>query len=275
MPNYKIDEELEELKKELDSYRPLPEETAKSLKGNLMLKYNQESNAIEGNSLTISETKVLLENGITAKGKPFKDHLDIINHQKAIEFLSDLVREKSVLSERDILDFHYLLLKGTENSDSAGAYRRVPVTIIGATHKTTPPFLIQKDMEDLLIWHNEALAKEMNPVTRAALLHTKFVRIHPFIDGNGRTARLLLNTELLKAGYPMAIIKKEDRAEYYDALESVGWLEDFSKIVAFIQENVKETAKFMLDIARQTSEDKLDFENRDNKNSIRRKTHRR
>lgn len=216
MPNYKIDEELEELKKELDSYRPLPEETAKSLKGNLMLKYNQESNAIEGNSLTISETKVLLENGITAKGKPFKDHLDIINHQKAIEFLSDL-----------------------------------------------------------LIWHNEALAKEMNPVTRAALLHTKFVRIHPFIDGNGRTARLLLNTELLKAGYPMAIIKKEDRAEYYDALESVGWLEDFSKIVAFIQENVKETAKFMLDIARQTSEDKLDLENRDNKNSIRRKTHRR
>ena len=154
MPNYKIDEELEKLKKELDSYRPLPEETAKSLKGNLMLKYNQESNAIEGNSLTISETKVLLENGITAKGKPFKDHLDIINHQKAIEFLSDLVREKSVLSERDILDFHYLLLKGTENSDSAGAYRRVPVTIIGATHKTTPPFFIKNDMEDFVILDN-------------------------------------------------------------------------------------------------------------------------
>lgn len=256
MIDYKIDEELEELKKELDSYRPLPKETANSLRENLMLRYNQESNAIEGNSLTISETKVLLENGITAKGKPFKDHLDIINHQKAIEYLEDLVRENLVLTQRDILNFHYLLLKGTENSDNAGVYRKVPVTISGTAHQTTPPFLIQKDMEDLLIWHNEALTQNLNPVIRAALLHTKFARIHPFIDGNGRTARLLLNTELLKAGYPMAIIKKEDRAEYYDALESVGWLEDFNKIVEFMQENVKETTKFMLDIAKQTGEDK-------------------
>lgn len=252
MFNFKIDHELEELKKELDSYRPLPQETASSLRENLMLRYNQESNAIEGNSLTISETKVLLEDGITAKGKPFKDHLDIINHQKATLFLSSLVQEKSILTERDILNFHYLLLKGTENSDSAGVYRSVPVAITGTTHKTTPPFLIKKDMEDLIRWHNEALAKDLHPVARSALLHTKFVRIHPFIDGNGRTARLLLNTELLKAGYPMAIIKKEDRAEYYDALESVGSFENFDKIVTFIQENVKETTKFMLDIARQT-----------------------
>lgn len=251
MYEFKVDYELETLKKELDSYRPLPKETAKSLQSNLMLRYNQESNAIEGNLLTLSETKVLLENGLTAKGKPFKDHLDIINHQKAILFLNDLVQKKASLTQKDILNFHYLLLKGTQNSDSAGIYRRVPVAITGSIHKTTPPLLIQKDMDDLIIWHNEALSKKMHPVVRSALLHTKFVRIHPFIDGNGRMARLLLNTELLKSGYPMAIIKKDDRVEYYDALESVGLSNNFDKIIAFIQENVKETTKFMLDIIRQ------------------------
>lgn len=251
MYDYQIDNELKELKRELDNYRPLPQETANSLKRHLMLVYNQESNAIEGNSLTIYETKVLLENGLTAKGKPFKDHLDIINHQKAILFLENLVRQKSILCEKDILDFHYLLLNGTENSDNAGIYRKAPVTITGASYQTTPPFLIKKSIEDLLVWHDEALNQNLNPIIRGAVLHTKFVRIHPFIDGNGRTARLLLNTELLKAGYPMAIIKKDDRAEYYEALESVGESENFSKIIEFIQKNVKDTINFILNFARQ------------------------
>ena len=115
-------------------------------------------------------------------------------------------------------------------------------------------------MEDLLIWHNEALKENLNPVIRSAILHTKFARIHPFIDGNGRTARLLLNTELLKVGYPMAIIKKEDRADYYEALENVGNNEDFSDIVAFIQKEVKETAKFILDVVNQTKHKEDDKE---------------
>ena len=265
--SYKIDNELEELKKELDSYRPLPKETAISLEKHLMLLYNQESNAIEGNSLTLSETKVLLESGITAKGKPFKDHLDIINHQKAIEFLKDLIKEKTPLSKRDILDFHYLLLKGSENEKYAGIFRNVPVFITGSTHKTTPPYLLEKEIKDLLIWHNEVLKENLNPVIRSAILHTKFARIHPFIDGNGRTARLLLNTELLKVGYPMAIIKKEDRADYYEALENVGNNEDFSDIVAFIQKEVKETAKFILDVVNQTKhKEEIDKLNNDLKN---------
>lgn len=246
MEVYIVDLELEYLKKEIDKHRPFPSHTAKSLQDSLMLEYNQESNAIEGNSLNLYETMVLLERGITAGGKPLKDHLDIINHEKAIDFLLDLVKEKKELSLSQILDFNYLILKDSEHSREAGKFRKVPVSIKGASYIPTQPYLIEKEIEELIAWNNAN--KELNPVIRAIILHTRFVQTHPFIDGNGRTARLLLNLELLKTGYPIAILRARDRVKYYEALANTNNRENYTNIIKLVQNSSKETALYMLDI---------------------------
>lgn len=209
--------ELERMRTLLNQYRPLNPQIMQQIQTDLMMKYNQQSNAIEGNSLDIFETKVLLENGITANGKPFKDHLDILNHQQAIHYLIDLVKHNQVLDENTVRNFHYLILQKTENEREAGKYRTVPVTISGAEHQPPQPFLVKPQMEALIAWNMQNL-NSLNPIERVAILHSRFVAIHPFIDGNGRTGRLLLNLELMKAGYQVAVLKAENRADYYRAL---------------------------------------------------------
>lgn len=210
-------EELDCYKSILDKHRPLNKSILQQIEQDLLVKYNQQSNAIEGNSLTIFETRVLLESGITANGKPFKDHLDILNHQEAIFYLIDLVKENKPLSESIIKDFHYLLLQKTEHSREAGKYRTIPVVIQGAEHLPPQPYLVSQKMEALIEWNNKQ--QILHPIQRIAELHNRFVGIHPFIDGNGRTGRLIMNFELLKAGYQIAIIKAEQRANYYQALQ--------------------------------------------------------
>ncbi|WP_439258196.1 Fic family protein [Lonepinella sp. BR2271] len=210
--------QLKKLLDLLNSKRPFNEITAKSIQDHFDLKYNQQSNAIEGNSLTLSETKILLENGITAKGKPFKDHLDIINHQQAIFYLQDVVREKLPLSEKIIREFHYLLLKGSENERYAGVYRTIPVMISGAEHIPPQPYLLPSKMADLVSDYQKNLAVTDDNIALIAKLHADFVAIHPFVDGNGRTGRLLMNFELMKNGYPLAIIPFDSRDDYYQAL---------------------------------------------------------
>lgn len=228
-----MDFEAIDLKKHmLDKSRPLSRHTLKSLRENVLVEWTYNSNAIEGNTLTISETKVVLE-GITVGGKTIREHLEAINHRDAILFLEELVKKNDLLTEWNIKNIHHLVLKNIDN-ENAGRYRTENVIISGAKHRPPEHYLVKEQMEQLVKNCNGTWQK-LHPVKRATLLHSEFVKIHPFVDGNGRTARLLLNFELMKKGYPPIIIKKEIRSQYYDALDmahTTGNHEIFTKLVA-------------------------------------------
>lgn len=225
-------EELDEKKAILDSKRPLPKETLKSLEENFKLEWTYNSNAIEGNTLTLKETKVVLE-GITIGGKTMREHLEVINHKEAIEFLEELINDNSELSEMDIKNIHALVLKGIDD-ENAGRYRTENVIISGASH-IPPESVVVPELMEKLIYRYDEWKERYHPIIVAALLHAEFVKIHPFIDGNGRTARLLMNFETMKNGYPPIIIKTKQRHKYYDALDKgamIGNYTDFVKMVA-------------------------------------------
>ena len=207
--------EIDSKKALLNAKRPLPEYTLKSIRENLLLEWTYNSNAIEGNTLTLLETKVVLE-GITVGGKTLREHLEVINHREAIFYVEDIVKKNESLTEWQIKGIHNLVLKGI-NDNYAGSYRDQQVIISGAKHIPPEPFLVKDKMEELIKWYDNG--KELHPVERAAMLHIIFVGIHPFIDGNGRTSRLLLNLELMKNGYPPIIIRAENRLKYYIALD--------------------------------------------------------
>ena len=217
-------------KAKLDGARPLPAHTVASLREKLALEWTYHSNAIEGNTLTLRETKVVLE-GITVGGKSIREHFEALNHRDAILYVEEVVHGNEPLSERLIKEIHALVLKGIE-PEHAGRYRQENVAIAGASH-TPPDFLhLPQEMHELIAWHAGAMG--MHPILRAAELHTRFVEIHPFIDGNGRTGRLLLNFELMKAGFPPAVIRKEDRLAYYDALDEACASRDYSGIADLV-----------------------------------------
>lgn len=194
----------------LDSYR-----IAQALE----LEYTFESNRIEGNTLTLKETDLVINEGITISGKSMREHLEAINHTEAVEYLKHLVDTKIYLKERDLLQLHNLILRGID-SENAGKYRNVQVMIKGSKHMPPQPFLVAKQMEDLFLWY-EMNKKKMHPVLLAAELSERMVSIHPFIDGNGRTSRLIMNLILLKNGFVIANIKGDNssRMEYYQVLE--------------------------------------------------------
>ncbi|XPV75092.1 MAG: Fic family protein [Desulfovibrio sp.] len=207
-----------ELKEKLDTFRPLQSDIVKQLKADMQVRFTYNSNAIEGNTLTIYETKAVLEDGITISGKSMNEHLEAINHKEALNFLEELVQQDEELTERTIRDIHAIILQGIDR-DNAGTYRTKNVIISGANH--TPPEALQVPpaMGNFIAAY--ATWKDMHPVERAARVHAEFVNIHPFIDGNGRTSRLLMNLELMKAGYPPLIIPVEGRATYYANLDTV------------------------------------------------------
>jgi Fic family protein len=236
-------ESIDQKKKLLDQKRPLPLNTVSSLRKNLLIEWTYNSNAIEGNTLTLSETKVVLE-GITVGGKSMKEHLEVINHKDAILYLEDLVAKNTLLSEWDIRNIHQLVLK-TIDDPNAGTYRRENVLIAGAKHRPPQHFLVKEQMERLIAAYAGAWQK-FHPIERAALLHGEFVRIHPFIDGNGRTARLLLNFELMKAGYPAVVIKKEQRVAYYDALDQADTSGDYGEFIELLASCVEESLDLWL-----------------------------
>ena len=195
-------DEVDSLKKVLDSKRPIPKETLKSLRESINLEWTYNSNGIEGNNLTLRETQVVLE-GITVGGKSIKEHLEAINHEKAILFLDDLVKN---------------------------------VTIKGATHIPPDYLKVPELMEKLILTYNTW--SEYHPIIQAALLHGELVKIHPFVDGNGRTSRLLMNLVLMNNGYNPVIIKKESRLKYYEALDKAhitGNYTDFVKLVTKLE----------------------------------------
>lgn len=203
-----------DLKKvELESRRPLTAGEVARLNEEFIVEYTYNSNAIEGNTLTLRETDLVLR-GLTIDGKPLKDHMEAVGHKEAFDFVSELVKDNVPISEGIIKQIHYLVL--ADKREDRGVYRRVPVRIMGAQHEPVQPYLIKPKMEQLLY---DFAASTEHIVTKLARFHIEFEGIHPFIDGNGRTGRLLVNLELMKSGFPPIDIKFTDRIAYYNAFD--------------------------------------------------------
>ena len=227
-------DKVDELNNKLNSKRPFSKETLKSLRNSINLEWTYNSNGIEGNTLTLRETQIVLE-GITVGGKTLREHLEAINHEKAIEYIEDLVKEKNPVTEWNIKNIHQLVLKEIDDKN-AGKYRSENVAIMGATH-TPPDHLIVPELMEKLILNYQKWNK-YHPIIKAALIHGELVKIHPFIDGNGRTFRLVMNLSLMNSGYLPVIIKKENRLEYYNALDkahTTGDYTDFVKLVTNLE----------------------------------------
>lgn len=205
--------QIEQKKDELDHKRPLTEGEVARLNEEFVVEYTYNSNAIEGNTLTLRETDLVLR-GLTIDQKPLKDHMEAVGHKEAFEFVSEMVKSNTPLSEKLIKQIHYLVL--ADKKEDRGVYRRVPVRIMGAKHEPVQPYLIAPKMEQLLKDYEN---NNEHIVTKLARFHIEFESIHPFIDGNGRTGRLLVNLELMKAGYPPIDIKFTDRIAYYNAFD--------------------------------------------------------
>ena len=215
----------------------------KQLKIDLNIKWTYNSTGIEGNSYTLNQTRILLAEGITIGGKRLVEHLEIIGHSEAIEYLEDIIENNVELTEREIKNIHSLVTKDIENVNS-GAYRNNAVYISGSKHIPPQPYLVSEKMEELMLWYNNE-SKNIHPIERAAILHGEFVSIHPFIDGNGRTARLLLNFELMKNNYPAIIIEIEEREKYFDALEVGNLSGNWDKFTEFVREKCEERIDYM------------------------------
>lgn len=204
---------IDKKKKELDGRRPLTDGEVARLNEEFIVEYTYNSNAIEGNTLTLRETDLVLR-GLTIDQKPLKDHMEAVGHKEAFEYVSELVKDNVPISENVIKQIHFLVL--ADKKDDRGVYRRVPLRIMGAQHEPVQPYLIEPKMEQLLRDFKES---SEHIVTKLARFHIEFEGIHPFIDGNGRTGRLLVNLELMKAGYPPIDIKFTDRITYYNAFD--------------------------------------------------------
>lgn len=205
--------QIDRKKKDLDSRRPLTDGEVERLNEEFIIEYTYNSNAIEGNTLTLRETDFVLR-GLTIDQKPLKDHMEAIGHKEAFEFVCELVKDNVPINESIIKQIHYLVL--ADKKEDRGVYRRVPVRIMGAQHEPAQPYLIEPKMQQLL---SNFVASTEHIVTKLARFHIEFEGIHPFIDGNGRTGRLLVNLELMKAGYPPIDIKFTDRIAYYNAFD--------------------------------------------------------
>ena len=226
--------EVDVQKEQLSALRPLPEEALKKIQDALDIEYTYESNRIEGNTLTLQETALVVNEGVTISGKSMREHLEAINHAEAISYIKDIAKQDIEISERTIKEIHALILHGIDR-ENAGRYRTVPVMISGSTHMPPQPYLIEKQMEDFILRFKQMEAEKVHPVL-IAYLHDELVRIHPFIDGNGRTSRLLMNLYLLRHGYVIITLKGSNDAKvnYYKALEmshTEQLPEDFQKLV--------------------------------------------
>lgn len=223
---------LTEKKQRLDKYRPLPPELVKNLDDWFRVELTYTSNAIEGNALTRQETALVVEKGITVEGKSIREHLEAINHAQALEFIKSLVQKKrEALTEADILDIHRVILTKIDDAN-AGRYRTVPVRIAGSTVVMPNPVKVSDLMKGFVKWliapNNE------HAIIISADAHYKLVSIHPFVDGNGRTTRILMNLLLMQEGYPPALIRKEDRKRYITSIEQGqlgGSLQDYYELI--------------------------------------------
>ncbi|HEY9621553.1 MAG TPA: Fic family protein [Crinalium sp.] len=208
---------IQQLKTWLDAFRPLPPTVVSELRQRYQVRFTYHSNALEGNTLTQSETELVLTTGITIGGKTLQEHLEVIGHAEAIAYIEGLAQQSTPIGEWEIRQIHSLILRKI-NPEEAGRYRNLDVQAAGTGYIYPPHYLLSELMADFVGWLNSADAQALHPVLYAAEAHHRFVTIHPFRDGNGRTGRLLMNLLLLRTGYPIAIISNENRQRYIEAL---------------------------------------------------------
>jgi Fic family protein len=204
-------------KARLDALRPLPPAAVHRLEEQLAIEWTYNSNAIEGSTLTLRETQLILEQGITIGGKSLREHFEVVNHREAIGLVESLAAKRDPITTGVVRQLHALVLARIDD-ENAGQYRQLPVRIAGAAHEPPPAWEVPAHMTDWAVWLAQEEAQRAGPVELAAVAHHRLVSIHPFLDGNGRTARLVMNLVLLRAGYPPAIIARANRAQYYRAL---------------------------------------------------------
>jgi Fic family protein len=210
-------QQIDQLKTWLDSFRPLPPILVSELKKLYDVKFTYNSNAIEGNTLTQSETELVLKTGITIGGKTLNEHLEVIGHKDAIDYIETLTQAETTVGEWEIKQIHNLILRSV-SPEEAGRYRQLDVQAAGTEYRYPPHYLLTDLMQDLSEWLNSPTAKALHPLIYAAEAHLRFVAIHPFRDSNGRTGRLLMNLLLLQAGYPIVIISNQVRKDYIDTV---------------------------------------------------------
>ncbi len=243
-------EVISQIKEELDSLRPLPASVVAQVEQKLRLESNYHSNAIEGNSLTLGETRSLILHGLTAHGKPMRDHLDIEGHDTAVKAVEAAVQNDDELNEVFIRNLHRVLLKEpyempaitpdgrqTKRTITIGDYKTVAnnvVTSTGETYYYTPPEQVKSAMSDLIDWYRANEREGEHPIILAATFHYRFVRIHPFDDGNGRMGRLLMNMILIKHGYTVALVRRENRDGFIHLLEQADKTENLGDFINFI-----------------------------------------
>lgn len=226
---------IDSIKEQLRQHRPLTVSESQRLQEEFLVEYTYNSNAIEGNTLTLQETALVLE-GVTIDRKPLKDHLEAVGHKDAFLYVQRLVENKVPFSERVIKQIHTLVL--IDRAEDRGVYRRIPVRIMGAYHMPPEPVFVPEQMDKLI---KEFSKKKLHPIENAALLHLKFEGIHPFVDGNGRTGRLILNLFLMQNGYPPINVKFTDRKRYYEAFDSYYCDNNAGAMVQMIAEYVRES----------------------------------
>lgn len=228
--------EVDYKKEKLAAMRPLTAGEVERLRDEFMIEFTYNSNAIEGNTLTLKETAMALE-GMTIDKKPLKDHLEAVGHRDAFLYVQDIAKKDMPLSESVIKNIHALVLMN--RPEDKGVYRRIPVRIMGAFTEPVQPYLIEPKIAELVATDNERKGV-LHDIERVARFHLEFEGIHPFIDGNGRTGRLLMNLELIKCGYPPINVKFADRKRYYDAFDAYYKDGNPNKMIDMIAEYVNE-----------------------------------
>jgi Fic family protein len=249
---------LKEKLKELNSLKPISSSILKKIREQFEIEMTYNSNAIEGNSLTLKETFWVIQEGLTIKDKPLKDHLEAKNHKEALDFLYELVdpKQKNTISEHLVRQLHQLVVQDSQK-DIAGQYRNGDVYIGGAKHRPPSHIKITRLMHELIQWLNNN-KNNHHIIELAAILHHKFVNIHPFWDGNGRVGRLLMNILILNAGYPLAIILRNDRKKYYRVL-SLADENKYKSLCEFIAQAVIRSLNIYLKILKPAKDKKQKY----------------
>jgi Fic family protein len=256
--DYELLKSIEGKKRELNTFRPFSPELVHKLDEQFTVEWTFNSNAIEGNTLTLQETDLVINRGLTIGNKTLKEHFEAINHKEGIQYLNEFVKKKRELDENTILAIHKIILRNINESD-AGHYRKENVLILGAVHIPPSAIKIPKLMSDFLQWYYENKTK-LSTVELAAWVHYKLLYIHPFIDGNGRTARLLMNLILLQHGYPPAVILNVDRKKYYRVLKEAD-MEKYINFFNFIGRSVERSLLIYLNAikSKNDTEDKYGY----------------
>lgn len=244
--------EIDKLNKEIAKFRPLKKNLLKQIKEYFRIGLTYSSNALEGNTLTETETKIVLEDGLTIAGKPLRDHYEASGHSEAFDLIYDLAKKKSIL-EKDILKIHRLFYYRIDKKN-AGFYRKVPVVITGTDYIPPPPSKVPELMKKMT-QKIPKIRKTMHPVEFAATLHSELVNIHPFVDGNGRTARLIMNLALFQSGHVITIIPPVLRNDYISLVKkSQTGKKDIQGFLNFISEMVYESTKDYLRLIKKLHE---------------------